>query len=151
MEKRGQIEVSFILMLTVGILVFFIATTAPSVSSDKVQLSPGDNSVGGNVIVNIAIIILFVVLIGIAIFLIFKYFIPKWRNKGPEQVSADSMDRFHLAVSNAERALDLGRIGDAEEYYAQMQEIYLSLNDRQRKEVFDKAQDLFYRLKSSGR
>ncbi len=144
MEKRGQTEIAFIMLAVIGSLVFFGAMTA---QPKAVQLSPGGFVAGdSNFVVLILVMALLIIFIALTVFLIYKYVNSRRKE---EIVSVDIIDKFYLAVANAEKALNAGRIGDAKKFYAVMQEIYLSLDKRQRKRVLGKAKQLYSEIKQA--
>ena len=143
MEKRGQTEIAFIMLAVIGSLVFFGAMTA---QPKAVQLSPGGEAIGDNFVVIVLIIALLIISVALAVFLIYNYVNSRRKE---EIVSVDIIDKFYLAVANAEKALNAGRIGDAKKFYAVMQEIYLSLDKRQRKRVLGKAKQLYSEIKQA--
>jgi len=139
MNKRGQVEVAIILLAVVGSLIFFGASTAPN---SNVQLSPSISQLGISRTTTIVImIVLLVVFLALAAFLVFIYLLPMIRTR--KEALAEPLDKFDIAINEAERALSQERLADAETAYEKMQEVYLSLDDKERKAVIKRAEKLY--------
>lgn len=147
MKKRGQAELALMLLLAIGLLVLFASTTVPVAQENSILLSPGEGGATGiDLGVWIALAIIILIFVAMIAYLIMKYFVPKWAKEKVRKVAADSVDQLYVEITNAENALEMGRVGDAEKFYARMQSIYLSLDDRERKRAFPKAEKLYQKL-----